>query len=263
MTDFGPCADWPVTWMCDVSTTSPAATGQAVEVATYWLWAMSGRQFGTCTVTLRPCRRDCADGYGMADLGPPWTPGMYPVPALIGGLWFNIACGSCGDTCACTSLSEVVLPAPVSSVVSVKVDGSPLATGSYRVDDNRLLIRTDGGEWPTCNDLRRADTADNTWSVTAEYGQPVPEMGRHAAGELACEILRAKRGEDCRLAPSVQSLVRQGVTLQFPNFHEVLAEGLSGLYITDMFLRAVNPNGLPRRAKTYSVDRAAHRRVGT
>ena len=59
--EFGPCADWPVRWSCDISAESPVLTGYAVGMATRVLWALSGRRFGTCTVTLRPCRRDCYD----------------------------------------------------------------------------------------------------------------------------------------------------------------------------------------------------------
>jgi hypothetical protein len=176
MTAYGPCASWPAQWgSCSaLSTASPAATGQAVDAATEILHALSGRQFGACTVTLRPCRRDCADApWGWAE----WPSASYPQPALIGGLWFNLACGSCPGACSCSRLSEVLLPAPIRSITQVKVDGSPLATGAYRVDDARVLVRTDGSEWPRCNDLAKPDTQAGTWSVTATYGQDVPPSG--------------------------------------------------------------------------------------
>lgn len=260
MTDFGPCSDWPVQWMCDL-TESAAVTGSALTGATEILWALSGRQFGTCEITLRPCRRDCDIAAGWQ----PWPGTTYPVPALIGGQWYNLVCGCTAAGCSCTTLvgREVVLPAQVSSITVVKIDGSPMATGSYRVDDNRILVRTDGSEWPSCNDLTKSDTEAGTWSVTAAYGQPVPTMGKLAVGELACEIVRALRGDDCRLPRHVQSLVRQGVTIQFPQITELLKDGKTGLYLTDMFLAAVNPAGLPARPRTFSVDTPAHRRAGT
>ena len=93
-----------------------------------------------------------------------------------------------------------------------------------------------------------------TWSVTATYGEPVPELGALAAGELACEIIRSLSGEDCRLPATVTSLVRQGVTIQYPDLARTLETGKIGLYLCDLFLQTYNPHGLVRRAATYSVD---------
>lgn len=262
MTDFGPCATWPVRWPCDVSCESPTATGRAADAATEILWALSGRQFDNCQVTLRPCRADCST-YPFGDYTPwPGLGASYPMPALIGGLWFNLICGSCGEGCSCTALSQVRLPAPVSSIVTVKVDGAPLATGGYRLDDNRLLVRLGGGEWPRCNDLTLADTEAGTWSVTAIYGQPVPESGQWAVGELACELLKAMNGEDCRLPQRVTQLARQGVTIAFPDVSELLTEGRTGLFMVDMFLTAHNPSRLRRRAGVYRVDGSPPTRAG-
>lgn len=254
-TAYGPCASWPVRWLCDVSTTSPEVTGAAVDYATEILWALTGRQFGTCEVTFRPCRRSCGD-FPWPDVNWSQWPGgwSYPQPALIGGLWFNLTCGSCAGDCSCAELQEVLLPAPVHRIVQVRVDGSPLVTGAYHVLNHRRLIRTDGGSWPHCNDLSRADTEADTWSVTAEFGQEPPGGAAAAIGELACEFLRAFAGEDCRLPRQVTSLARQGVTISFPDVSELFEKGRTGLYLTDMFIAAWNPNHLTRRAKTYSVD---------
>lgn len=263
----GPCADWPVRWICDVSTVSPDITGSAVRVATEVLWALTGRQFGLCQVTLRPCRRECGDDYwnpyftqfGVVGIG-----SGFAQPALIGGQWFNLMCGSCtGNTCSCSSISEVKLPAPVHRIVEVKIDGAPLVTGSYRVDDNRLLVRTDGDDWPRCNDLNKSDTEVGTWSVTAEYGQLVPEGGAWAVGELACELINAINGEDCRLPRQVTQLARQGVTITFPSLTELFTNRQTGLYLVDLFIATWNPNKLSRRSGVYSVDGALSRRAGT
>lgn len=259
--NFGPCGRWPIEWTCKIDTESPSATGLAADYATYILWALSGRRFGTCEVTLRPCRRECYQAPW------PWTgwrewpgEGSWPQPALIGGLWFNLVCGSCGDTCSCGQLSEVVLPVPVNEIVTVRVDGSPLASGSYGVDNNRYLVRRDGAQWPRCNDLAKADTEPGTWSVTATYGEDVPAAGQLAAGELACEILRAIRGEDCRLPRNIARIARQGVTIEFPTVTEFFERGRTGLYLTDLFLTAANPGNLSRRSRVYSVDYPEARR---
>jgi hypothetical protein len=259
--DFGPCADWPIEWICDVPAESAALTGLAVSTATEVLWALTGMRFGLCTVTLRPCRRDCYDLFP-GDFGPPWV-GTYPQPALIGGQWFNLTCGGCAGSCSCGEVSEFVLPAPVHEIVEIKIDGTPMVTGSYRVDNNRIVVRTDGGVWPRCNDLSRDDTEVDTWSVTATYGEVVPEGAKLAMGALACEIIRAASGGDCKLPAGLQQLVRQGVTISYPDVGELFRLGRTGLYLVDMFLAAWNPYGLRQRSRVYSVDRPTVRRAGT
>jgi hypothetical protein len=231
-------------------------------MATRVLWALSGRRFGTCEVTLRPCRRDC---YGEW----PWGWSEWNSTALGTSVWsgyrywFPLSCGSCTSGCSCSEVSETVLPTPVNRIVQVKVDGTPLVTGAYRVDNNRLLVRTDGQQWPYCNDLTKEDTEAGTWSVTATYGEDVPEGAALAMGELACEIVKAGSGQDCRLPAGVTQLVRQGVTIQYPDVGQLLTEGRTGLYLVDLFLASENPNGLKSRARVYSVDRPLHRRTGT
>ena len=228
-------------------------------VATQVVDALSGRQFGLCPVTIRPCLRECLTTPYVGSLDS-WPGSDLPTsPALA-----QVSCGGgCTDTCSCTSLSEVVLPAPVNEIIEVKVDGTPLITGSYRVDDNRFLVRTDGESWPRCNDLNEADTEIGTWSVTFTVGQPVPEGGKWAVGELACQLLLAARGEDCRLPRTVSRLVRQGVTIEFPDMIDLFKNGLTGLYLVDLFVKSVNPAGLVQRSKTYSVDGTLARRAGT
>lgn len=263
-TTFGPCQPWPVEWPCETSGDDAARLPQVIQFATEILWALTGRQFGLCTVTLRPCRRDCYDAGWFGRHGwHEWGSVTYPMPALVGGQWFNLGCGGCPGSCSCATLSETLLPAPVHRVIEVRVDGAVLVTGAYRVDDNRRLVRIDGGEWPSCNNLNLADTEPGTWSVTAEYGQPVPQGGAFAMGALACDLLKSLRGEDCTLSPHVRELVRQGVTIQYPDTTELIRTGLTGNRVVDWFVRTWNPNGLTRRSGTYSVDDTLPRRVNT
>lgn len=261
-TGFGPCSDWPVQWTCPITSYSLEHRQIAVTMATSVLWALSGRRFGTCEVTLRPCRRDCYDAWpwGWTE----WDNSVLGTSVWSGyRYWFPTACGDCTSGCSCARVSEVALPPPVSRIVQVKVDGTPLVTGAYRVDNNRFLVRTDGSEWPLCNNLNLDDTEAGTWSVTADIGEPVPMAGQVAVGELGCEILRALNGQDCRLPPGVTQLVRQGVTIQYPDVGQLLRDGRTGLYLVDMFLASENPHRLTQRARVYSVDQALHRRAGT
>lgn len=260
-TEWGPCNDWPVIWTCQVPTDQAATTGTAVAVATEILWALSGRQFGTCDVKIRPCRRSCANApWGWNELMPG---GSWLQPTLYAGQWYNIVCGNCsGSDCSCSSISEVILPAPATEIVAVKVDGMALLPGEFRLDDNRFLVRLDD-VWPWCNDLSRDDTEIGTWSVTARFGRTVPEGGALAVGELACEINKAINGVDCRLPRQVSQLARQGVTITFPDTTSLFKQGRTGLYLTDMFIAAWNPTGLRSPSRVYSVDRSPARRTDT
>lgn len=263
--DFGPCSDWPVRWVCDVSSESPAATGMAVAAATRVLWSLTGRQFGTCTTTLRLCREECWDSWAY-DSWTRWTtPTTYGYGYLdFGGpYWYPSSCGSCSSSCSCGPVPEIKLPDGVDHIVTVKLDGAAMPTGSYRVDNNRLLVRTDGHDWPRCNDLTKDDSQPGTWSVTAAFGQAVPEGGQLAVGELACEILKAMRGEDCRIPPGVTQLTRQGVSISIPDFGDILMHGRTGLYLCDMFIMSENPKHLTQRGRVYRVDHPAPRRTGT
>jgi hypothetical protein len=269
----GPCSNWPIYWgdLCAdfVSTASPTATGYAATTATHLLWSLSGRQFGTCPVTLRPCRENCWEGQASGYTGNyayPWS--SYGSPLASAGwdasYWFPLGCGSCiRGSCSCSVVSQVWLPSRVNAVTSVKADGVALPATSYRLDDNQFLVRTDGSLWPRCNDLTKDDTQAGTWSVTADYGITVPDSARMAMGEMTCQILRAMSNQDCQLPQNVQRLVRQGVTVEFPPVQALLAEGRTGLYLVDLFLTMTNPHKLDQRARVYSPDRMTPRRAGT
>lgn len=248
----GPCEAWTPIWCCELPTGSEAVTGTAVMAATEVLWHATAQRFGLCSTTLRPCRRECDTTW------PAWTGGRYPTPALTDRGWVNVACGGCGDSCSCTDLEEAILPGPVYAVTEVKVDGVVLATDAYRMDNHRLLVRVDGGVWPTCQYLDRADTETGTWSVTAQYGEPVPTLGQQAVGELACEMARACLGEECRLPLNVQQLVRQGVSISFSDSTELAERG----YFGGLFVQTYNPHRLTGRAQVYDVD-APWRRTNT
>jgi len=265
--DTGPCERWPVLCADYPVEATPEQIEEAEWVATEYLWMRSKQQYGLCSVTLRPCRKECFPAW-------PWIPSSgwydvsglswpFPAPALVGGQWFNIACGSCSSGCSCTSISEVQLPYPVANVTEVKVDGAVLPPSAYRVDDWRLLVRLDGQDWPRCNDLNLADTEADTWSVTAQYGTRVPHGGQLAAGQLATEIAKRCAGASGCLLPAttVQRVQRQGVTKVFFD-DRAFAGGRTGLLYVDMFLSNVNPSNTGV-ATIFDIDGERARRVGT
>lgn len=259
----GLCDSWEPTFTCALPVGAYAVTGSATTMAAEVLFALSGRRFSLCEMTIRPCRRDCFDS-GWAT-GGWWEWGSYPRPALIRGQWYNIACGGCGGDCSCSSVSEVVLPGPVYDVVEVKVDGEILTEGTdYRLDNDRLLVRLGGEQWPTCNDLNLADTEVGTWSVTFRNGEPLTTLGQAAVGVLATEFTKLLLCDDsCQLPKPVQSISRQGVNITFLDPNEMFADRRTGLYLPDLFISTYNPHGLVRRAKVYDVDAPFPRRTNT
>lgn len=249
--NVGPCAPWPVIWTCDVPASAAAVTGSAVLSATEVLWALSGRRFGECQATLRPCRDNCdmPQWAGWAAWGS-W--GGSIAPALIDGLWYNLGCsGGCAGSCSCNTEQRFTLPAPVNRIVEVVVAGVPVATGAYVLEDSRKVVRVDGGAWPHCN--------DGSWTVTAVWGHEVWEIGKRAVGELACQLLKVGT-PDCQLPQRVQTITREGVTMAFVDPQEYLRDGKTGLYLCDLFLSAANPGRLSSRPRVYSPDRPPARR---
>jgi hypothetical protein len=261
-TDFAPTDLWPVVWTCDVMTESPTVTGRAVAFATNTLWVLTGRQFGFTTIKLRPCR-DCYSMYGYRGNWYGWGGDGFPSYSMLPvGYQFYGGCGLCSGNCSCELLQQFELPAPVNAITEIKIDGVILDPSAYRLDENRYVVRIDGGVWPYTNNYALNDTVSGTWSVTAKYGMNIPDGAAFAIGELACEYIKASNGEDCRLPRTVTQLARQGVTMSFPSATSLFQQGLTGLYLTDAFIMTWNPNHLATRSKTYSVDRIGPRRTG-
>lgn len=104
------------------------------------LHGLSGRQFGLCARTVRPCKDDCSRGQAIPVWG--WAAnGGLLAPMLDGGQWYNATCGRCVSDCACSSVCEVTLPPLVQSIVQVRLDGQILDPETYRVDNHRKLVR--------------------------------------------------------------------------------------------------------------------------
>ncbi len=259
----GAC-DWPIVYpaTCTVlDGLSPEQREAYEQAAADYLWRWTGQTFGLCPVSIRPCRADCDQGgkwfwgngpfppgFATDNLGGRWT------PALINGTWVNLGCGSCGsDGCSCDFVPSVRLPGPMAAVDQVLVDGAALPQDSYRIDNAVLLVRTDGGDWPSCQDMAAATTEINTWQVDYQLGQPVPIGGQVAAGALACELAKAAVGDSsCQLPRRVQTIARQGVTMSFLDSMEDLDKGRTGIWLIDSWVASVmNP---PRASTVRSPD---------
>lgn len=256
---------WPFVSFCDLTGESPIVTGAALAAASEVLDALSGRQFGECQLVIRPCRSECSgDTWRFIDRSW-WEYGQWPRPLFYNGVWYNVTCGACSGHCSCTELQEVRLPDNVITIDEVKVDGVVLDPSAYRVDNFRILVRIDGGTWPICNELNNADTEVGTWSITATYGKAVPQLGQIAVGELMCEFvnLLTDNGK-CKLPMPTQSLVRQGITMNFLDPTTIFDNGRVGLYISDLFVTTFNPKRIMQAAQVFDVDAMQrHRIVGT
>jgi hypothetical protein len=234
------------------------------EMAVQYLWNWTGRKFGVCEVTVRPCREDCAEGYStFFGWGP--LPGAYPGgapwrPVIVNGRWYNLGCGVCGDTCGCTRLEQVTLPGPIASIESITINGEVLPDSAYRVDDNRHVVRLDGGEWPLCQDLAAPVTEENTWEITYKRGVPVPSGGSVAAGVLALELAKAAcNDKSCRLPQRVQTVTRQGVTIAMLDAFDDVEKGHTGIWIIDSWLSSINRAPIPSRVFSPDVGKKARR----
>lgn len=262
---FGPCEPYDPVWNCNISliTGATEVTGTAVQAASEILYQLSAQRFGLCNVKLRPCRKSCQGGFPWWSW---WEYGSYPQPYWWNGTWYNLACGSCpGDSCSCIGLAETELPGPVASITEVKLNGVVLTAGvDYRVDDYRKLVRLGGAPWPFCQDLTLEDTEDNTWSVTAQYGEVMPVIGRMAVGELALEFVKYLTcSDDCLLPFGVVDVSRQGISMTIQNTAELIKQGIINLPMCAMFIQAANPEHLTARAAVYDLDAPSFRAVGT
>lgn len=244
-----PC-DWPVIGCGEYpEEASPALIERAERWAAELLYMRSGMQFSGCPVTIRPCQACTGGSYEewpvRSDSG--WS-GSW-VPFLWSGAWTNLpaGCGCAGlHTC---SPPEIWLPEPVASITEVKVDGAIVPGTAYRVDNASLLVRTDGGVWPTTQNLALADTEAGTFSVTYQPGPLVPLMGKVAAGALALEFVKACLNMPCRLPAGVQSISRQGVEIQLIGDEDT--SWLTGIKEADDFLNTFNPG---RRRQGFRIS---------
>jgi hypothetical protein len=255
----GPCL-WDIDTSCneDVwNAATPAERERATAYATEVLWALTGRRFGLCILEVRPCQRLVEPTY--ETYGVLWDQGAGGgwsfMPYLdSSGRWNNLACPG-GQ---CRPASEVWLPGPVAGITEVRINDQVVDSSAYRVDDFAYLVRQDGGSWPVAQDFS-VDQYDDagTFVVTYARGVPVPAAGAAAAGTLAIEFLRACAGGNCRLPARIQSLTRQGVSMQATQ--TTIKDGLTGLNEVDNWIYAVNPYQRSQPVRVWSPDQDVRR----
>jgi len=254
----GPCG-WVIpTPLCcpEWATTDPVIQASAGDYAALILWAATARQFGLCTVAVRPCGMNrCPDG--MADFfGWDWSGNSW-VPYVFNGNWFNCACPG---TCCCDPRCQIRLMGPVDSVTEVLIGGIAVDPATYRVDDNHWLVRTNGECWPTCADMD-TDDGDNVLEVTYVRGTTPPPALLRAASTLECEWAKACTGGECRLSNRVTSIARQGINIEMADPNSFLEDGLTGLWEVDSVITALNPYRRKSRARIWAPEMNVPRTV--
>lgn len=260
----GPC-DWDIDTTCVEGWDELPANAQVVgyNLATYQLWALTGRRFGQCTITVQPCRQRKRLPLYQVFPVPGW--GFYGSvgvggggPVIIDGTWYNM----CGQGCRCKARCEVDLDGPTSTadVLEVTVKGEIVDPSAYQIQNNYLLVRTDGQCFPTCVDYSKQDPPEFT--VTYRRGEPVPDALQVAAGTLAYEYaLACTNSDECRLPTRLQSLSRQGVSVQVNVGNTYMDFGMTGLAEIDQLVINMNPYRATERPRVLSPDRPRPRMV--
>ena len=255
-----PC-EWPVSYVgCTDDGTPPEPLGSMSasgrqsfeEMAGEYLWNWTGQVLGVCEVVVNPCRQDCTQGRSTFNGSGPFSGnvGAMWTPVVINGLWYNVGCGTCGDTCRCGGGSPLRLPGPIDSVVQVKEGDDVLSPDLYYVEGYNLLFRLDGKAWSPC-DLE----------VTYRKGTPVPVGGQVAAGRLAVQLAKAACGDKtCELPQRVQTVTRQGVTVAMLDSFDDIDKGHTGIWLIDSWVSSMTKPATQSRVLSPDVPRTRFRR---
>lgn len=245
-----PC-DWPLADLdCDALDALEYGVGEQVRTAAVsYLWRWTGRRYGICPVSIRPCRtthpRQSTYRGRSTHLGTGW----WWEPVRLAGRLHDLGCDECEDPA-----TTIRLPGPVHAVTEVTIDGDVLDASAYRVDNRALLVRQDGEDWPHRQRLDRPAGDEDTWQVDYQRGIEVPDGGQLAAAVLACELAKAVRADkSCQLPQRVRSVTREGISTTILDAFDDITDGRTGIWLVDSWVASVRY--APKRATVYSPDR--------
>lgn len=221
----------------------PDDVDEAFQAACDVLFELTGRTYpGECTDIIRPQ----AQWWRSADPLPRW----WPAGSFQGTSWWGWCSCHRGRETGCNRLSEIRLPGHpvVEGSVSVLIDGE--AFEDFVLHDNRFLVRTDGGGWPCCQDMRLPDSELHTFSVAYSYGS-VPDVGGLRAAVLLGTSLFADYHPDeaarCTLPKRATRVTRQGVSVEILTPEQMVKEGLTGIRAVDMWVASKRYGRIHRR----------------
>lgn len=240
----GPCQPWAtesdIAAGCCDGPTGAQVLAQVPAVSDL-LYRLSGHRWpGACTVTIRPLAV-CADApavYPVADGY--WVPGGVDATLAV-----NQLCGCSADG------RRLMLPWPqVTEITAVVIAGETLSATAYRVEDWQVLVRQDGGTWPTSDNV----DAVGAWTVALKHGFAPPPSGVRAAVAWACEFAQAcVPAGDCALPARARTAIAGGRTFELQP-DDLMTEGRTGIEAVDQFLVAVNPHRLTHGSSVRSPD---------
>lgn len=237
------------------------------QAASEYLWAMTGRRLGpSCTIIVRPCRKSCAEDYGL--FGRFLNQGQYQstggfIPFMRDGQMYNATLCGCTADCHCgEELCQIELPGPIYDVLEVNIDNVTIDPLTYRVTDGRFLVRnTNSSEsqcWPSCQDMGKPGNGPDSFTVSYRTGLELPHMATLAAAALASHLMQdCTAGCGCGVGSrkKLSSISRQGVDLEFVDAQQVFQDGRTGIEIVDHFINAyASPVGLRSPLRVLSPD---------
>lgn len=208
----------------------------AIDDASLILYYLTGRQFGgVCEATVRPC------------VGSECVPCHSCKPNQIDlGYW------------------------PVTRITAIRQEGSAADVADFHIDSYRYLVRNDGEPFPYRNNMSALpgsaeDNADDgyVFEVTVEYGMQVPRLMTRATRALACELVQGCLELPCKLPTRVNSLSRQGVSMDVVNPHDLLINGRTGIYEVDLAIAVLNPSKIQSPSFFWSGQQRYGRRTNT
>lgn len=219
-------------WITVEDLDNPASpyADECIEAASQILWLLSGKKFAGQHSVTEVYRQP----YRSSDM-------LTMTAGLIDGQVYNY-CSACDSHAHGIWLRH----RPVISVTSVYVGATLLSPSQYQILDSGFLGSPGGqGCWQSVADL----------TVSYIYGQPMPAMAKMAARELANQlVLASDNDENCRLPDRVTSVSRQGVSWAVLDPQDFLADGRTGLYTVDLFLKTVNPAKARARSRVFTPD---------
>ena len=218
------CEPWPIVGYVAPPDVDAEIVAAATSAAELFLRGVSGGRFG-----IRSYRQ------------------RFQVRSESGGCL--AARGSMGSCCA------IKLPQqPVQRVLEVKVDGATVPPTQYVMLGANNLTRL-AGCWPSSSDCEPGRIeVTYTAGVSLGAGSKYYGMAGAAMGEVVREYVEAMSGRVCKLPSRFVAVTRQGVATQALDPALFLSLGLTGLPLTDNFVRTVNPGGRRRRPRVLSID---------
>jgi hypothetical protein len=209
---------------------------EACRVASYLMWAMSGRKFfGTGTTTERYIRNTIGTLPGLST--------KTNIAMLYKGEVRNVMLYAQEWT---SPEARIRLRArPVTEIHTIRLDnGTIVSPKDYVLVDNSTVQFYNASLWNPYN-----------VEITYSYGTPPPVAGKMAARTLAREFAKLWAGdEDCALPRRITSISRQGVSYTLLDSQDFIDEIKTGVYEVDLFLKTANPAKATQRSRVFSVD---------